>query len=72
MNLSGGESSSSMITEGIARWIPEGYEERIIKYGNNSCDCDITAFIGVYIHPIIINYVTFSFFKTILFSSLFT
>lgn len=55
MNLSCFESSSCIITEGISKLIPDGYEERIINYGNNSCDCDINAFIGEDIHPIIIN-----------------
>ena len=55
MNLSCFESSSCIITEGTSRLIPEGYEERIINYGNNSCDCDINAVIGEDIHPIIIN-----------------
>ena len=55
MNLSCFESSSCIITEGTSRLIPDGYEERIINYGNNSCDCDINAFIGEDIHPIIIN-----------------
>ena len=55
MNLSCFESSSCIITEGTSRLIPDGYEERIINYGNNSCDCDINAVIGEDIHPIIIN-----------------
>ena len=55
MNLSCFESSSCIITEGTSRLIPDGYEERIINYGNNSCDCDINAFIGEDTHPIIIN-----------------
>ena len=55
MNLSCFESSSCIITEGTSRLIPDGYEERIINYGDNSCDCDINAFIGEDIHPIIIN-----------------
>ena len=55
MNLSCFESSSCIITEGISKLIPDGYEERIINYGNNSCDCDINAVIGEDIHPIIIN-----------------
>ena len=55
MNLSCFESSNCIITEGTSRLIPDGYEERIINYGNNSCDCDINAVIGEDIHPIIIN-----------------
>ena len=55
MNLSCFESSSCIITGGTSRLIPDGYEERIINYGNNSCDCDINAVIGEDIHPIIIN-----------------
>lgn len=55
MNLSCFESSSCIITEGISRLIPDGYEERIINYGDSSCDCDINAVIGEDIHPIIIN-----------------
>ena len=55
MNLSCFESSSCIITEGTSRLIPDGYEERIINYGNNSCDCDINAIVGEDIHPIIIN-----------------
>ena len=55
MNLSCFESSSCIITEGTSKLIPDGYEERIINYGNNSCDCDINAVIGEDIHPIIIN-----------------
>ena len=55
MNLSCFESSSCIITEGTSRLIPDGYEERIINYGNNICDCDINAVIGEDIHPIIIN-----------------
>ena len=55
MNLSCFESSSCIITEGISKLIPDGYEERIINYGDNSCDCDINAVIGGDIHPIIIN-----------------
>ena len=55
MNLSCFESISCIITEGTSRLIPDGYEERIINYGNNSCDCDINAVIGEDIHPIIIN-----------------
>ena len=55
MNLSCFESSSCIITEGTSRLIPDGYEERIINYENNSCDCDINAVIGEDIHPIIIN-----------------
>ena len=55
MNLSCFESSSCIITEGTSRLIPDVYEERIINYGNNSCDCDINAVIGEDIHPIIIN-----------------
>ena len=55
MNLSCFESSSCIITEGTSRLIPDGYEERIINYGNNSCDCDINAIIGEDTHPIIIN-----------------
>ena len=55
MNLSCYESSSCIITGGTSKLIPDGYEERIINYGNNSCDCDINAVIGEDIHPIIIN-----------------
>ena len=55
MNLSCFETSSCIITEGTSRLIPDGYEERIINYGNNSCDCGINAVIGEDIHPIIIN-----------------
>ena len=55
MNLSCFESSSCIITEGTSRLIPDGYEERIINYGDNSCDCDINAIVGEDIHPIIIN-----------------
>lgn len=55
MNLSCFESSSCIITEGTSRLTPDGYEERIINYGNNSCDCDINAVIGEDLHPIIIN-----------------
>ena len=55
MNLSCFESSSCIITEGTSKLIPDGYEERIINYGNNSCDCDINAIVGEDIHPIIIN-----------------
>ena len=55
MNLSCFGSSSCIITEGTSRLIPDGYEERIINYGNNSCDCDINAVIGEDLHPIIIN-----------------
>ena len=55
MNLSCFESSSCIITEGTSRLIPDGYEERIINYGDSSCDCDINAVIGEDIHPIIIN-----------------
>ena len=55
MNLSCFESSSCIITEGTSKLIPDGYEERIINYGNNSCDCDINAVVGEDIHPIIIN-----------------
>jgi hypothetical protein len=55
MNLSCFESSSCIITGGTSKLIPDGYEERIINYGDNSCDCDINAFIGEDIHPIIIN-----------------
>ena len=55
MNLSCFESSSCIITEGTSRLIPDGYEERIINYGDNSCDCDINAIIGEDTHPIIVN-----------------
>ena len=55
MNLSCFESSSCIITEGTSRLIPDGYEERIINYGDSSCDCDINAVIGEDLHPIIIN-----------------
>ena len=55
MNLSCFESSSCIITEGISILIPDGYEERIINYGDNSCDCDINAIIGEDTHPIIVN-----------------
>ncbi len=55
MSLSCFESSSCIITEGISILIPDGYEERIINYGDNSCDCDINAIIGEDTHPIIIN-----------------
>ena len=55
MNLSCFESSSCIITEGTSKLIPDGYEERIINYGDSSCDCDINAVIGEDIHPIIIN-----------------
>ena len=55
MNLSCFESSSCIITEGTSKLIPNGYEERIINYGDSSCDCDINAVIGEDIHPIIIN-----------------
>ena len=55
MNLSCFESSSCIITEGTSRLIPDGYEERIINYGENTCDCDVNAIIGEDVHPIIIN-----------------
>lgn len=55
MNLSCFESSSCIITEGTSILIPDGYEERIINYGDNSCDCDINAIIGEDTHPIIVN-----------------
>ena len=55
MNLSCFESSSCIITGGTSKLIPDGYEERIINYGDNSCDCDINAFIGEDVYPIIIN-----------------
>ena len=55
MNLSCFEISSCIITGGTSILIPDGYEERIINYGDNSCDCDINAVIGEDIHPIIIN-----------------
>ena len=55
MNLSCFESSSCVITGGTARLIPNGYEERIINYGDNTCDCDVNAIIGEDVHPIIIN-----------------
>ena len=55
MNLSCFESSSCIITGGTSMLIPDGYEERIINYGDNTCDCDINAIIGEDVHPIIIN-----------------
>jgi tRNA U55 pseudouridine synthase TruB len=55
MNLSCFESSSCIITGGTSILIPDGYEERIINYGDNSCDCDINAIIGENTHPIIVN-----------------
>jgi hypothetical protein len=55
MSLSCFESSSCIITEGTSILIPDGYEERIINYGDNSCDCDINAIIGEDTHPIIVN-----------------
>jgi hypothetical protein len=55
MNLSCFESSICIITGGTSILIPDGYEERIINYGDNSCDCDINAIIGEDTHPIIVN-----------------
>jgi len=55
MNLSCFESSSCIVTGGTSKLIPDGYEERIINYGDNKCDCDVNAIIGEDVHPIIIN-----------------
>jgi hypothetical protein len=55
MNLSCFESSSCIVTGGASKLIPDGYEERIINYGDNTCDCDVNAIIGEDVHPIIIN-----------------
>lgn len=55
MNLSCFESSSCVITGGTSTLTPNGYEERIINYGDNTCDCDVNAIIGEDVHPIIIN-----------------
>jgi hypothetical protein len=55
MNLSCFESSSCIVTGGASKLIPDGYEERIINYGDNKCDCDVNAIIGEDVHPIIIN-----------------
>ena len=55
LNLSCFESSSCVVTGGTSMLIPDGYEERIINYGDNTCDCDINAIIGGDVHPIIIN-----------------
>ena len=55
MNLSCFESSSCIVTGGTSKLIPDGYEERIINYGDNTCDCDVNAIIGEDVHPIIIN-----------------
>lgn len=55
MNLSCFESSSCIVAGGASKLIPDGYEERIINYGDNTCDCDVNAIIGEDVHPIIIN-----------------
>jgi hypothetical protein len=55
LNFSCFESSSCVVTGGTSMLIPDGYEERIINYGDNTCDCDINAIIGEDVHPIIIN-----------------
>jgi hypothetical protein len=55
MNLSCFESSSCIVTGGASKLIPDGYEERIINYGDNKCECDVNAIIGEDVHPIIIN-----------------
>ena len=55
MNLSCFESSSCIVTGGASKLIPDGYEERIINYGDNTCDCDVNTIIGEDVHPIIIN-----------------
>ena len=55
MILSCYESSSCVVTGGTSKLIPDGYEERIINYGDNMCDCDVNAIIGEDVHPIIIN-----------------
>ena len=55
MNLSCFESSSCIVTGGTSKLIPDGYEERIINYGDNKCDCDVNAIIREDVHPIIIN-----------------
>ena len=55
MNLSCFESSSCIVTGGASKLIPDGYEERIINYGDNTCDCDVNAIIREDVHPIIIN-----------------
>ena len=55
INLSCFESSSCVITGGTSKLTPDGYEERIINYGDNTCDCDVNAIIGEDVHPIIIN-----------------
>ena len=55
MNLSCFESSSCIVTGGTSKLIPDGYEERIINYGDNKCECDVNAIIGEDVHPIIIN-----------------
>ena len=54
INLSCFESSSCVITGGTSKLTTDGYEDRIINYGDNTCDCDVNAIIGEDVHPIII------------------
>ena len=49
------ESSSCIITNGSVSVNPSVYGERILDYGNESCDCEISAIIEDESYPLIIN-----------------
>lgn len=55
INLSCFEIGDCVITKGLSRLNPDGLDERLLDYGNNTCDCDINAIIGEDIYPIILN-----------------
>ena len=49
------ESSSCVITKGKSTISPVGYKDRKLDYGNNLCDCNISAEINNDTHLIVIN-----------------
>lgn len=54
-NLSCFQTSSCIITKGLAQVNPSIYDQRILDYGNGNCDCEISAIIEEENYPLIIN-----------------
>ena len=54
-NLSCFESSSCIITKGKVTINPSIYNERLLDYGNEYCDCEVSAIIEGENYPLILN-----------------
>ena len=54
-NLSCFESSSCIISKGQVSVNPSIYNERVLDYGENNCDCEVSVIINGDNYPLIIN-----------------